>query len=343
MLHAADFCQTGTLVVGFRLNPLENSEVNHPKRVLILSVENSGRSQIAEALWGAMGGSQWRVYSAGTNPASEVNPVAACVMNEVGVDLSAYRPKSISEFRNQAFDLLVTLDDDALEMCSSYPDAKCHLHWQIPHPARMSSSNEEQMIQFRCARESIREGIAKCMAKRKPSVLFLSVNNAGRSQIAEGILRQLAGERFDVYSAGTRPSKICKRAIDVMGDVGIDISKQRAKSECDFIGKSEIDLSIVVCQKSESFCPTAWPYSREMWYWPFDDPREEWWINRCLITVRDRYCLVRDEMMETISRWVDQLKSCAESEITPSNGTFKFVDGTRARLRIGHVGPATST
>jgi arsenate reductase len=111
------------------------------------------------------------------------------------------------------------------------------------------------------------------MSQRK-RVLFLCTGNSCRSQMAEGFLRYLAGDRFESLSAGAKPAGyVHPRAVQVMAEVGIDISGQQSKSIHDFVPPQGIapDVVIGVCSKANENCP-VFPAAVERWHWPFDDP-----------------------------------------------------------------------
>ena len=105
------------------------------------------------------------------------------------------------------------------------------------------------------------------MAKK---VLILCTGNSARSQMAEGLFRQEAGGRYEVFSAGTRPTEVRPEAIAVMREIGIDISGHRSKSLDEFTGKT-LDLVITVCDNANETCP-AFPGAVKRLHWPFDDP-----------------------------------------------------------------------
>ena len=107
------------------------------------------------------------------------------------------------------------------------------------------------------------------MSERK-RVLFLCTGNSARSQMAEGLLRHEAGERFEVFSAGTHPSKVRPEAIAVMKEIGIDISGHRSKSVDEFAGP-DLDMVITVCDNAKESCP-VFPGPTERLHWPFEDP-----------------------------------------------------------------------
>ncbi len=101
-------------------------------------------------------------------------------------------------------------------------------------------------------------------------VLILCTGNSARSQMAEGLLRHLGGARFDVFSAGTRPSRVRTEAIEAMREMGVDISGQRSKSVDEFAGQ-EFDYVITVCDNANENCP-IFPGRTRRIHWSFDDP-----------------------------------------------------------------------
>jgi arsenate reductase len=88
--------------------------------------------------------------------------------------------------------------------------------------------------------------------------------------MAEGLLRHEAGDRFEVFSAGTHPSLVRPEAIAVMGELGIDISGHRSKSVDEFVGQ-ELDTVITVCDNAKESCP-VFPGKTQRQHWPFEDP-----------------------------------------------------------------------
>jgi arsenate reductase len=88
----------------------------------------------------------------------------------------------------------------------------------------------------------------------KKRVLILCTGNSARSQMAEGLLRHDAGERFEVFSAGTKPSQVRPEAILAMRELGIDISGQRSKSVDEFAGQ-QFDYVLTVCDNAKESCP----------------------------------------------------------------------------------------
>ncbi len=104
----------------------------------------------------------------------------------------------------------------------------------------------------------------------KKRVLFLCTGNSCRSQMAEGFLRHMAGDKFEVFSAGVKPTQVNPLAVKVMAEVGIDISKHRSKSAMEFI-RQKFDYVITVCDKAKQTCP-VFPGGGQKLHWGFDDP-----------------------------------------------------------------------
>ena len=109
------------------------------------------------------------------------------------------------------------------------------------------------------------------MSAPKPSVLILCTGNSCRSHLAEGILRHVAGDLFEVHSAGSKPAGFVHlKAVQVMQEIGIDISGHSSKHLNEFLGR-KIDTVITVCGKADQACP-AFPGQVNRYHWGFDDP-----------------------------------------------------------------------
>jgi arsenate reductase (thioredoxin) len=104
----------------------------------------------------------------------------------------------------------------------------------------------------------------------KKRVLFLCTHNAARSQMAEGLLRRMSGDHFEVFSAGTEETRVHPLAIEAMREAGIDISAQRSKTLDEFAGQ-QFDYVITVCDRANESCP-IFPGGTERLHWSFDDP-----------------------------------------------------------------------
>jgi arsenate reductase (thioredoxin) len=107
--------------------------------------------------------------------------------------------------------------------------------------------------------------------ENKKRVLFLCTGNSARSQMAEGLLRRLAGESFEVFSAGTHPKGVHPRTIEVMNEIGIDVSGHTSKDVQQFLDE-KFDYVITVCDRAKQQCP-IFPGAEPI-HWGFDDPAE---------------------------------------------------------------------
>lgn len=132
-------------------------------RVLFLCTGNSARSQMAEGWANRLLGDRWEAYSAGTEPAGYVHPLAIQVMAEVGIDISQGRSKSVDEFRGQEFDLVITVCDHAAETCPLWPGKGRRLHLGFPDPAAATGTEWERREVFRRIRDEIRAGVVKVL------------------------------------------------------------------------------------------------------------------------------------------------------------------------------------
>ncbi|MBI1313868.1 arsenate reductase ArsC [bacterium] len=137
-------------------------------------------------------------------------------------------------------------------------------------------------------------------------VLFLCTGNSCRSQMAEGLLRELAGDRIEALSAGSNPAGyVHAGAIAAMRDIGIDISEQRSKSIKEFLPPEGTppDVIISVCSGAEKDCPT-FPGATRRIHWPFDDPAHATGTEEQKAAV---FHQVRDEIQRTLNDRLDEL------------------------------------
>ena len=109
------------------------------------------------------------------------------------------------------------------------------------------------------------------MTTAKKRVLFVCTGNRARSQMAEGLLRHIAGDKFEVESAGTRPSGMSALTIEAMREIGIDVSAQRSKPVDDVAGHS-FDYVITVCDSAREECP-LFP-GGQLLHWSVEDPSD---------------------------------------------------------------------
>jgi arsenate reductase (thioredoxin) len=129
----------------------------------------------------------------------------------------------------------------------------------------------------------------------KKRVLVLCTGNSARSQIAEGLLRHDTANRFEVASAGVAPTQVRPEAVEVMSEIGIDISGHRSKSVDEFAGQ-EFDFVLTVCDNANEHCP-IFPATTKRIHWSFDDPAAVEADTEIRLTVFRR---VRDEIRDRL-------------------------------------------
>ena len=133
----------------------------------------------------------------------------------------------------------------------------------------------------------------------KKKVLFVCTGNSCRSQIAEGLVKHIAGSNFEVSSAGTNPSPINPYATEVMNEKGIDISKQRSKSLQEFIN-DKFDFIITVCDHAKASCP-IFPGKYKLIHWNLEDPAAVRGARKEKLAV---FRLTRDEIEQRIRTFI---------------------------------------
>jgi arsenate reductase (thioredoxin) len=129
----------------------------------------------------------------------------------------------------------------------------------------------------------------------KPKVLFLCTHNSARSQMAEGLLRHLAGNHFEVMSAGTEATHVRPLAIRAMDELGIDISGQESKTLDRYLGDT-FDYVVTVCDDATEACP-VFPGAKRRLHWSFEDPAQARGSEEERLRV---FQSVRDEIKERI-------------------------------------------
>jgi len=130
----------------------------------------------------------------------------------------------------------------------------------------------------------------------KPTILFICTHNSARSQIAEGYLKNRYGDRYTAYSAGTEVTHVHPLAIQVMDEIGIDISNHRSKPLLEFFD-TDIDFVVTVCDGAKSVCP-VFPGAKKTIHQGFTDPSSGTGPDEEKLSV---FRAVRDEIM----RWID--------------------------------------
>ena len=132
-------------------------------------------------------------------------------------------------------------------------------------------------------------------AETRRRVLFLCTHNSARSQMAEGLLRYLAGDSFEVTSAGTEATSVRPEAVAAMGEIGIDISRQESKTLERYLVES-FDYVITVCDDANEACP-VFPGAERRLHWSFRDPSQATGTEEERLEV---FRTVRDELGERI-------------------------------------------
>ncbi len=132
---------------------------------------------------------------------------------------------------------------------------------------------------------------------QKKKVLFLCTHNAVRSQMAEGILRTLYGENYEVYSAGTQPTQLHPYAVKVLKEIGIDISHQYAKS-IESLKHLSFDYIVTVCESAKEQCP-YFPKGSYYLHHSFEDPLQDKTTEEEQL---NRFRIIRD----AIKQWIEE-------------------------------------
>lgn len=135
----------------------------------------------------------------------------------------------------------------------------------------------------------------------KTTVLFLCTGNSARSQMAEGLLRHLAGTQFEAFSAGTKPAGLNPAAVAAMRTIGVDITGQRSKHVDEFLN-SRFDYVVTVCDRAKEECP-LFPGATRMLHWTFDDPAA---AQGSLADRQQVFDRVRDEIRDHLTDFLKQ-------------------------------------
>ena len=133
------------------------------QRVLFLCTGNSARSQMAEGLVNHLLGETWAASSAGTEPTGTVHPLAVKAMADLGIDISEQRSKSVEEFRQTSFDIVITVCDHAAETCPLWLGRGKVIHAGFPDPAAAVGDENEQLAVFCRIRDGLRESVLEIL------------------------------------------------------------------------------------------------------------------------------------------------------------------------------------
>lgn len=139
---------------------------------------------------------------------------------------------------------------------------------------------------------------------RKRKVLFLCTGNTARSQMAEAVLRRIAGDEFDVYSAGSIPGKIHPLTIKVMEEKGYDLSGHRSKPLSEYLGKEHFAYLIVACEEADKNCPALLPGVSKRIFMRFEDPAAFQGDEQARL---EKFREVRDQIEERLKAWAEEV------------------------------------
>lgn len=143
---------------------------------------------------------------------------------------------------------------------------------------------------------------------RKRNILFLCTGNSARSQMAEAFLRKYADDKFEVYSAGLKPSTVNPLTIQVMEEIDFDMTGHHAKSVRDFLGWSNFATIITVCAKVEENCPSTFPGRPTKLAWSFEDPAAFEGSDEAKL---EKFREVRDQIDAKIQDWLKEEQQLA--------------------------------
>lgn len=143
---------------------------------------------------------------------------------------------------------------------------------------------------------------------KKANVLFLCTGNSARSQMAEAFLRKYADDKSEVYSAGLKPSTVNPLTIQVMEEIGFDMTGHHAKSVRDFLGWSNFATIITVCAKVEENCPSTFPGRPTKLAWSFEDPAAFEGSDEAKL---EKFREVRDQIDTKIQDWLKEEQQLA--------------------------------
>ena len=265
--------------------------------VLFVCVKNGGKSQMAAALMRLHAGDAVEVHSAGTRPGSAINALSAESVAELGADMSGETPRAIDPDLLRQVDRVVVLGGEAkVEPVDGMAGTI-----EVWHTDEPSERGIEGMERIRLVRDDIdqrvrtlQRNLLDSAGDPRPSVLFVCVHNAGRSQMAAGYLEHLAGGRIEVRSAGSEPAdQINPAAVAAMAEDGIDIT---AASPTILTTDAVCASDVVITMGCGDTCP-VFPGKRYE-NWELSDP-----AGQGLEAVRP----IRDEIKQRITALVAEL------------------------------------
>jgi arsenate reductase (thioredoxin) len=134
----------------------------------------------------------------------------------------------------------------------------------------------------------------------KNKVLILCTGNSARSQMAEGLMREMGGNNFEVASAGVSPTQVRSEAVEVMKEIGIDISQHFSKAVDRFVADN-FDYVITVCDNANEHCP-VFPGHAQRIHWSFEDPAQ---VEGDEATKLSAFRTIRDQIKQRIATFID--------------------------------------
>ena len=200
---SADFRHASTI----RTKGILMTQPDHKPSVLFVCVHNAGRSQMGAAYTTHLSGGAVEVRSAGSAPADSINPAVREAMLEEGIDISAEKPKILTTDAVQASDVVITmgcgdtcplLPRPAIRGLDPGRPRRTRRRLRTADPRRDQGQGARVVERVGCRTGGHR--VSKSAAR--PSVMFVCVKNGGKSQIAAALMRHLAGDAVEVYSAG---------------------------------------------------------------------------------------------------------------------------------------------
>ena len=141
-------------------------------------------------------------------------------------------------------------------------------------------------------------------------ILFVCVENAGRSQMAEAFLRSYAGDRYEAYSAGIEAKEIHPFTRKAMDEIGIDISGQYSKALKDYMGKIHFGYLITVCDEADKKCPTTFPGMGQRLRWDLEDPAKFVGTEEEKLK---KFREIRDQIKKRVIEWVNNREGSKSS------------------------------
>lgn len=137
----------------------------------------------------------------------------------------------------------------------------------------------------------------------KPCVLFLCTGNSARSIMAEAILRDRAGDCFEVASAGLKPRTVHPMTIEALREIGLPTDGLHSKSSLLFLGKVAVRYAIIVCESADQSCPKVFPFATRRMSWPFEDPVA---FEGTEFERMAKFREVRDQIADRIDEWLEK-------------------------------------